>query len=50
MGNERESALDYYKEKIIETVSKCDNLECLIYLEKFNRLLIQKREKEEAGN
>lgn len=43
-----ENTVEYYKSRIIETVSNCNDLKCLIYLEKFNRLLIQKREKEEA--
>lgn len=50
MGNEKENAVKYYKDNIIKTISSCDNLECLIYLEKFSRLLIQKKEKEEAGD
>lgn len=48
MNEEGKSDLDvlYYQEKIIETITNCTNLKVLQYLEKFNRLYIEKNAKE----
>ena len=35
----------YYQEKIIESITKCTDLRVLQYLEKFNRLWIEKHAK-----
>lgn len=47
MNTEEKVSLDilYYQEKIIETITKCKNLQVLQYLEKFNRLWIEKHTK-----
>ena len=49
MDEEDKIALDiqYYQEKIIETITKCTDLSVLQYLEKFNRLWIEKHAKKE---
>lgn len=49
MNEEDKLSLDilYYQEKIIETVTKCTDLRVLQYLEKFNRLWIEKHTKKE---
>lgn len=46
-SEEDKIALDvlYYQEKIIETVTNCTDLRVLQYLEKFNRLWIEKHKK-----
>lgn len=36
----------YYQDKIIEIISKCEDVKVLHYLEKFNRLWIEKYAKE----
>lgn len=47
MNTEEKVSLDilYYQEKIIEAITKCKNLQVLQYLEKFNRLWIEKHDK-----
>lgn len=51
MGNaENEELAMYLREKIVNTIEKCKDIDCLMYLEKFNRLFIQKKQKEEAGD
>lgn len=53
MGNaENEEFAMQLREKIVNTIEKCKDIDCLMYLEKFNRLFIQKKEKEkeEAGD
>lgn len=48
MNEEDKLSLDvlYYQEKIIETITNCTDLKVLQYLEKFNRLYIEKYAKE----
>lgn len=48
MNEEDKLSLDvlYYQEKIIEIITKCTDLRVLQYLEKFNRLYIEKYAKE----
>lgn len=51
MGNaENEEFAMQLREKIVNTIEKCKDIDCLMYLEKFSRLFIQKKEKEEAGD
>ena len=47
MNEEDKFALDilYYQEKIIATITNCKNVKLLQYIEKFNRLLIEKSKK-----
>ena len=47
MNEEEHIALDvlYYQDKIITAIKNCKNLKVLQYLEKFNRLWIQKHTK-----
>ena len=47
MNEEDKLSLDvlYYQEKIIESITKCTDLRVLQYLEKFNRLWIEKNTK-----
>lgn len=49
MGNSvgSKSDVEYYQEKIIHTISKCSDIKVLYYLEKFNRLYIEKYCKKE---
>ena len=48
-SEEDKIALDvlYYQEKIIEAIANCTDLRVLQYLEKFNRLWIEKHAKKE---
>ena len=48
MNEEDKLSLDvrYYQDKIIEAVTNCTDLRVLQYLEKFNRLWIEKHAKE----
>lgn len=48
MNEEDRLSLDvlYYQEKIIEAITNCKDLRVLQYLEKFNRLWIEKHTKE----
>ena len=39
--------VQYYQNKIIETITKCKDLRVLHYLESFNRLYIEKHAKKE---
>ena len=49
MNEEDKLSLDvlYYQEKIIEAITRCTDLGTLQYLEKFNRLWIEKHTKKE---
>ena len=49
MGNSvgSKSDVEYYKEKIIHTISMCSDIKVLSYLERFNRLYIEKYCKKE---
>ena len=49
MNEEDKLSLDilYYQEKIIEAITNCKDLRVLQYLEKFNRLWIEKHTKKE---
>lgn len=49
MNEEDKLSLDiqYYQDKIIEAVTRCTDLGTLQYLEKFNRLWIEKHTKKE---
>lgn len=44
---ENDAALDFYKKKINITISQCDDVNILQYLESFCRLYIEKNKKEE---
>ena len=41
--------IEHYRNKIIEAVKNCNDLEVLAYLEAFNRLYIEKHDKESEG-
>lgn len=41
------SDVQYYQDKIIEAITRCTDLGTLQYLEKFNRLWIEKHAKKE---
>ena len=43
----KKNELDKFKEKINETINRCDDLSILQYLEVFCRLYIEKYKKEE---
>lgn len=49
MNEEDKLSLDvqYYQDKIIEAITRCTDLGTLQYLEKFNRLWIEKHTKKE---
>ena len=49
MGEDAKSKKDikYFQDKIIHTVSECSDIKVLSYLEKFNRLYIEKYCKKE---
>ena len=49
MNEEDKLSLDiqYYQDKIIEVITRCTDLGTLQYLEKFNRLYIEKNAKKE---
>lgn len=49
MGNKTNDkySTDYYKKQIVSSISQCDNVEILEYLERFNRLYIEKYSKKE---
>ena len=42
-----ESCVKYYQEKIIDTIKNCNDIKVLHYLDKFNRLYIEKYCKKE---
>ena len=51
MGNaENEELAMYLREKIVNTIEKCKDIDCLMYLEKFSRLFIQKKENSSSIN
>jgi hypothetical protein len=45
MGENKEEIINYYKDKIVDTIKNCDDLRVLQYLEAFNRLYIEKNTK-----